>query len=219
MQGYMQFKTRWKMTQQIMMECPTDPDDQEKTNEFILNAFSKCKIGKAKTAQALQDAGTATSERDAARQIAEDSEQSEGATRLDIQRGRKELARLVPPTQTPEITQEGQDERKKSMEEPILCKECNERIAVRRMKNGKWYYTSDLCEGCRNEANGKPRIKKTKPKQNKQEKYWRTATKMLKSLTEYMLENCQTPNGLPENIKEEFLQYFDTLEVFENELR
>ena len=224
-----------EMAQQIMVECPTDPDDQDATNEFILNAFSKCKITKAKMAKELQDIGKATSERDAARQLAEIEGRSEGATRLDIQRGRKELAQVVPPTQTPEMTQEDENatmdekdatnEKDDKVETVIMCKQCNERVAKKRMKNGKvYYYPQYLCGRCRVAAGGAPTGNgKKKTEQEKQQKkqanHWKVATKKLKSLAEYMLENCQTPNGLPENIKEEFLQYFDTMEVFENELR
>jgi hypothetical protein len=84
-------------------------------------------------------------------------------------------------------------------------------------------------------ADGKPRQRAKgagrKPKHNKpeatesnkmsteQKRHWRTATHRLKRLAEYMLENCHTPDGLPENIGKEFIRYFDTLEVFNDELR
>ena len=48
---------------------------------------------------------------------------------------------------------------------------------------------------------------------------WHEAATRLEQLAKFMLNNCMTPTDIPKETKGKFIDCFDTLEVFRNELR
>lgn len=89
----------WEMAK-IVVEC-SDPNDldaiEEATEEFV----GRCNITYFRQAQALQDAGTAQSEREASRIIAEGTGESEETVRYHVRQGAKEVVGGQPTTTTP----------------------------------------------------------------------------------------------------------------------
>ena len=71
--------------------------------------------------------------------------------------------------------------------------------------------------GKREGAGRKPKYAE-KPETSNQRVVWLGVVNRMARLSEYMLANCETKARIPQNIKNSFIRYFDTLEVFKNEL-
>ena len=83
----------------IVVEC-ADPNDPKAIEAAVEEMVGKCNVTYFKQAEKMRAAGSADSDRDAARKISKDTGESEGAVRLRIQRGREEVAQGVPPNLT-----------------------------------------------------------------------------------------------------------------------
>jgi len=83
----------------IVVEC-ANPNDPQAVEAAMEDMVGKCNVTYFKQAEKMKEAGKATSDREAARKIAKDTGESDGAVRLRIQRGRDEVAQGVPPNQT-----------------------------------------------------------------------------------------------------------------------
>lgn len=108
----------------ITVEC-TDPNDMKAMEVAMEQVVGKCNITYAKQAQALQEVGTASSQRDAARIIAEDTGESAQAVRHRIMRGKNEMVQGGPPTAEPSETPmyEGAQESTPKIEDLRINKE------------------------------------------------------------------------------------------------
>ena len=89
----------------IILDC-ADPNDFKSILELAEKAAGRCNVTYANQAQALIDAGTVKSEREAARKIAEETGEPEKTTYTRIRRGKEELhsAECKPETLTKPTT-------------------------------------------------------------------------------------------------------------------
>lgn len=80
----------------IVVEC-SDPNDLEAVEAATDQFQGKCNITYFRQAQAMVDAGTATSLKDASRKIANDTRETPGSVEERVYRGRKQSQQPVAP--------------------------------------------------------------------------------------------------------------------------
>jgi len=83
----------------MTIEC-ADPNDFKSVLELAEQAVGKCNITYANTAKALIEAGTVKSEREAARKIAEGTDEPVETVRHRIKEGKKEVGGVSPKPET-----------------------------------------------------------------------------------------------------------------------
>jgi len=83
----------------IVVEC-ADPNDPKAVEAAIEEMTGKCNITYFKQAEKMKKAGSASSDRDAARKISKDSGESEEAVRQRIMKGREQVVQGEPLNQT-----------------------------------------------------------------------------------------------------------------------